>query len=122
MKHIIDGKEVIIDWEIGETIDNHGSGCKDVQLSGEDADGNRYMASGNSQDGELVEVYEDDIEEANFWVECDVCKQRLKNWTGSTPCCGSIAYKVKPDGSVSNTLNLYASINGGVFKPTDINL
>jgi hypothetical protein len=62
MKHIIDGKEVEIDWEIGETIDNHGSGCRDVQLSGEDKDGNLYLASGNSQDGELVEVYEDDIE------------------------------------------------------------
>ncbi|MEB0262905.1 hypothetical protein [Mucilaginibacter sp. 10I4] len=62
MKHIIEGKEVNIDWEIGETIDNHGSGCKDVQLSGEGDDRNMYFASGNSQDDELVEVYEDDIE------------------------------------------------------------
>lgn len=62
MKHLIDGKEVQIDWEIGETIDNHGSGCRDVQLSGEGDDGKTYLASGNSQDGELVEVYEDDIE------------------------------------------------------------
>lgn len=65
MKHIIDGNEIDIDWEIGETIDNHGSGCKDVQLSGCGSDGKDYLASGNSQDGELIEVYEDDIEEAD---------------------------------------------------------
>jgi hypothetical protein len=59
MKHIIDGKEVDIDWEVGETYDNHGSGCKDVQLEGIGDDGNKYWASGNTQDGELVEVYDE---------------------------------------------------------------
>lgn len=62
MKHIFEGQEVDIDWEIGETIDNHGSGCKDVQLSGYDKVGNKYFADGNVQDGELVEVYEANIE------------------------------------------------------------
>lgn len=122
MKHTIGDKRVEIDWQIGETIDNHGSGCKDVQLSGEDADGNRYLASGNSQDGELVDVYEDDIEDANFWVECNVCKQHIKNWTGSTPCCGSIAHRVNADGTLSNTINVYASINGGAIKPIDLKI
>lgn len=64
MKHIIDGKEVEIDWEIGETIDNHGSGCKDVQLTGYDLEDNKYYASGNTQDGELISVYEDEIEKS----------------------------------------------------------
>lgn len=27
-----------------------------------------------------------------FWVECNVCKTQYKNWVGSTPCCGSVAY------------------------------
>ena len=58
MKHIIENREVHIDWEVGETIDNHGSGCKDVQLTGVDVLGNCYYADGNTQDGELVEVYE----------------------------------------------------------------
>lgn len=63
MKHIIEGKEITIDWEIGETIDYYGSGCRDVQLTGTGSDGKEYGASGNTQDGELVEVYENDIEE-----------------------------------------------------------
>lgn len=62
MKHIIEGKEVNIDWEVGDTIDNHGSGCRDVQLSGYGDGGKEYGASGNTQGDELVEVY-DDIEE-----------------------------------------------------------
>lgn len=28
----------------------------------------------------------------DFFVECNVCGSRLKNWSGSTPCCGSIAF------------------------------
>jgi hypothetical protein len=32
----------------------------------------------------------------DYWVECNVCKSQLKNWAGSTPCCGSIAYVVEP--------------------------
>jgi len=40
--------------------------------------------------------------EQDFWVECNVCKSRLKNWAGSTSCCGSIAYVVKDMESESN--------------------
>jgi len=28
----------------------------------------------------------------NFIAICNVCGQRYENWSGSTPCCGSIAY------------------------------
>jgi hypothetical protein len=38
--------------------------------------------------------------ENNFIVECNVCRQRYENWTGSTPCCGSIAYLVGESGKV----------------------
>jgi hypothetical protein len=31
--------------------------------------------------------------ETDFTVECNVCKQQYDNWVGSTPCCGSIAYR-----------------------------
>ena len=55
----------------------------------------------------------------DFWVECNVCKQHLKNWVGSTPCCGSIAFLVE-DRKPSNKLSLFASINGGQIKPTII--
>lgn len=59
--------------------------------------------------------------EENFWVECNVCKQHLKNWTGSTPCCGSIALLVE-NGEASTKLSLFASINGEPIKPTIIDL
>lgn len=58
----------------------------------------------------------------DFWVECNVCKQHLKNWTGSTPCCGSIAYMVQPDGSVSTKINLFASVGKGPIEPTVLDL
>jgi len=31
-------------------------------------------------------------ENKDFWVECNVCGQRYLNWSGSTPCCGSLAF------------------------------
>ena len=55
----------------------------------------------------------------DFWVECAVCHQQLKNWTGSTPCCGSIAYIVE-DGKTTDKLSLFASLGGGEIKPTVI--
>ena len=55
--------------------------------------------------------------ETEFWVECNVCKQQLKNWTGSTPCCGSIAYLIE-NGKATNKISLFASINNEVIKPT----
>jgi predicted ATP-dependent serine protease len=27
-------------------------------------------------------------------VECNVCGARYRNWAGSTPCCGSLAFVV----------------------------
>lgn len=57
--------------------------------------------------------------ESDFWVECNVCKTQLKNWTGSTPCCGSIAYLVE-NGKATNTMSLFASINGSAIQPTKI--
>ena len=45
----------------------------------------------------------------DFWVECNVCKTRLKNHVGSTPCCGSIAYLVKEDGEVTKSFMVYIS-------------
>lgn len=59
--------------------------------------------------------------ENEFWVECNVCKQQLKNWTGSTPCCGSIAYLVE-NGKATNKISLFASINNEPIKPTVIDL
>lgn len=44
--------------------------------------------------------------EKEFWVECNVCKHRLKNWVGSTPCCGSIAWVIE-DGKVTDKVKLY---------------
>jgi hypothetical protein len=56
----------------------------------------------------------------DFWVECNVCKTQLKNWTGSTPCCGSIAYIVE-DGKVSSKISLFA-ISGSNITATIIDL
>ena len=58
---------------------------------------------------------------SDFWVECNVCKQQLKNWTGSTPCCGSIAYMVE-DGKATTKINLFTSKGGEPIKPTVIDL
>ena len=62
-----------------------------------------------------------DVSGSDFWVECNVCKQQLKNWTGSTPCCGSIAYIVE-DGKATTKINLFASKGGEPIKPTVIDL
>ena len=62
-----------------------------------------------------------DVSGSDFWVECNVCKQQLKNWTGSTPCCGSIAYMVE-DGKATTKINLFASKGGEPIKPTVIDL
>jgi hypothetical protein len=59
-------------------------------------------------------------EEKDFWVQCNVCKQNLKNWVGSTPCCGSIAYLVNEDGSTSKDFILYGSVNNEPIKPLKI--
>lgn len=64
MKHLINGKEVNIDWEQMFVIDNHGSGCVDRAIKGIDEDENEYQAQGNYQGDELMEVTE--IEEYNI--------------------------------------------------------
>ena len=58
-------------------------------------------------------------EKDDFWVECNVCKTQLKNWVGSTPCCGSIAFLVE-DGESTGKISLFASFGGGPIKPTVI--
>ena len=30
----------------------------------------------------------------DFWVECGVCGTQYLNWSGSTPCCGSLTFIV----------------------------
>ena len=32
------------------------------------------------------------IEEKDYIAYCDVCGQPYKNWSGSTPCCGALAW------------------------------
>ena len=49
-----------------------------------------------------------------FTVECNVCKQRYNNWTGSTPCCGSIAYLVE-DGVASKKASLFSNMGKAVI-------
>lgn len=65
MKHIIDGKEINIDWEVVETVDNLGNGCREVSLKGEGDDGNTYSGCGSTFYGEIDEVDEDYIELAD---------------------------------------------------------
>ncbi len=55
------------------------------------------------------------MKEKNFTVECNVCKQRYDNWSGSTPCCGSIAYLVNEDGEVSKRVSLYTSVGATIL-------
>lgn len=57
-----------------------------------------------------------------FWVECNVCKSHLKNWIGSTPCCGSIAYRVDESGKATKKIILFGSVNSGPIEPTEIDL
>jgi hypothetical protein len=54
-----------------------------------------------------------------FLVECAGCKQQLKNWVGSTPCCGALAY-VLEDGKRTNIVKLFASINDGPIKSESV--
>lgn len=58
------------------------------------------------------------MEEVGFTVECNCCKQWLDNWVGSTPCCGSVAYRLKKDdtGEVSKDFFMFAQIGGEKLK------
>lgn len=61
------------------------------------------------------------LADSDFWVECNVCKIELKNWTGSTPCCGSIAWLVE-DGKPTKKLSLFTSFGGEPIKPTVVSM
>lgn len=43
-------------------------------------------------------------EKEDFWVECNVCKDWLLNWVGSTPCCGSIAWLIEDNKPVEKIM------------------
>jgi hypothetical protein len=51
--------------------------------------------------------------EKDFWIECPVCRAQYKNWVGSTPCCGALAYIVNEQGDPTSWVSIYASLNGG---------
>jgi len=49
------------------------------------------------------------MKEEDFIVECNVCKQRLHNWIGSTPCCGSLAFLVDENGQTKKEIKMYTN-------------
>lgn len=53
----------------------------------------------------------------DFVVECNVCKARLKNHFGSTPCCGSIAWMVDEQGNATKDFVLLGSAGPGPIQP-----
>lgn len=61
MKHEIEGVIVDIDWDQKFIIDNHGSGCQEWMVEGEDENGVKYYGNGNYQHGELIEVTEIEV-------------------------------------------------------------
>lgn len=73
------------------------------------------------EEDNFLTIPKNNMEKQDFWVECNVCKTQLKNWTGSTPCCGSIAYMIE-NGKPTKKLSLFTSINDGPIKPTIIDL
>jgi len=58
----------------------------------------------------------------DYWVECNVCGQRYKNWAGSTPCCGSLAFEVGVDGKKGDNAIIFASIDGGKIEEVKLNM
>lgn len=58
--HEIEGREVTIDWEQDELIENHGSGCRYYGMNGMGSDGKEYIATGIYQGDDLEDV--EDIE------------------------------------------------------------
>lgn len=79
------------------------------------------MENEKLNEAENPALQQGDVSGSDYWVECNVCKQQLKNWTGSTPCCGSIAWLVE-DGKPTTKINLFASLGGESIKPTEIDL
>lgn len=62
MKHIIDNKEVNIEWEQLELSENHGSGCTNWIVQGEDEEGTMYFGDGSYQGDELMDVTEIELQ------------------------------------------------------------
>lgn len=60
------------------------------------------------------------LPENDFWVECNVCKTQLKNWTGSTTCCGSIAFIVE-NGKTTKKMSLFTDSGAGI-KPSVVEI
>jgi hypothetical protein len=56
-QHTINGRLVAIEWEIIDIIDYHDSEYNNVALIGEDKNGNKYSADGDTLSGELCDVY-----------------------------------------------------------------
>jgi hypothetical protein len=57
-EHTFDGKQVFIDWNIVDTIDYHDNEYNNVALEGEDENGIKYTATGDTLSGELCDVYD----------------------------------------------------------------
>lgn len=56
----------------------------------------------------------------DFWVECSVCHTHIKNWTGSTACCGALAFLVE-DGKSTGKMSLFVQeIADGPIVPAFI--
>lgn len=47
--------------------------------------------------------------EDNFTVECNCCGQKYGNWIGSTPCCGSVAYRIDGEGNTTKEALLFSN-------------
>jgi hypothetical protein len=46
-----------------------------------------------------------------FYVKCNMCEAVLKDWIGSTPCCGSIAYECDKDGKVDEKMRVHLYVS-----------
>lgn len=68
-----------------------------------------------------MESKQEQTEANDFTVKCNACGLTYENWTGSTPCCGSIAFLVE-DGQVTKKISLFASLSGEPIAPVTVNL
>lgn len=66
-----------------------------------------------------MESKQEQTEANDFTVKCNACGLKYENWTGSTPCCGSIAFMVQ-DGQVTKKISLFASLSGAPMAPVTI--
>lgn len=66
-----------------------------------------------------LELKETEVSQNDFWVQCNVCKTEYKNWTGSTPCCGSIAWLVE-EGKPTNKISIFTKVGDGPIAPMEV--